>query len=111
MKVMQQIRFLSHEGVDSNYELALATDVNLPERVRLIPFSHSSSVLLQMTKCIRYSFSSVFPPFVLMKECPRDSLLDNEILSKESEVEGGGKGAHLEEWDASRYVLEEKTGC
>ena len=46
-----------------------------------------------------------------MKECPRDSLLDNEILSKESEVEGGGKGAHLEEWDASSYVLEEKTGC
>lgn len=46
-----------------------------------------------------------------MKECPRDSLLDNEILSKESEVEGGGKGAHLEEWDASSYLLEEKTGC
>lgn len=44
MKVMQQIWFLSHERVDSNYELALATDVNLPERVMLIPFSHSSRV-------------------------------------------------------------------
>lgn len=44
MKVMQQIWFLSHKRVDSNYELVLATDVNLPERVMLIPFSHDSRV-------------------------------------------------------------------
>lgn len=34
---MQQIQFLSHKIVDSKYGLVLATDVNLPEGVMLIP--------------------------------------------------------------------------
>lgn len=41
---MQQIQFLSHKIVDSKYGLVLATDVNLPEGVMLIPVSHGRRV-------------------------------------------------------------------
>lgn len=90
MKVTQQIWFLSNETVDSHCELVLAADVSLPERVMLVSLRlychalviHGRSVLLQMRRCIRSSFSSVCSPLVLMKECPRESLLDNKVLTE-----------------------------